>query len=223
MLQEKRRTHTRRSWSNALAIATIAISTIAAGCSDGVKTVPVKGRVTLGGGDWPRKGIIYFACSEPAEGYSRRSGVGDFDVDGAFVVTSYKKGDGLTPGKYVVNIECWEVPPSMGRGPRPPRARSPSSTNAATQAASPWKSMSAPGASPTPTSTCRSNSLHRRGFLRCPSRRREFCEGPQNQRDDGTCRRDPRGQDQDGPDPRPGLPAETPPATTRQRAPRSRR
>lgn len=87
------------------------------GCSDGITTIPVSGRITLDGGEWPRQGILYFACKQPAEGFPRRTGVADFGPDGSFTVTSFDKGDGLVPGEYVVNIECWEVPPSMGAGP----------------------------------------------------------------------------------------------------------
>lgn len=95
----------------------VALLALSAGCGGGVTTVPVSGRVTLDGGDWPRRGILYFACKEPAEGYPRRTGIADFEPDGRFTVTSFNKGDGLVPGEYVVNIECWEVPPSMTGGP----------------------------------------------------------------------------------------------------------
>lgn len=89
----------------------------AIGCKDGPQTVPVSGRVTLDGGPWPRRGMLFFAPVEPAEGFPRRPGVADFQEDGVFEATSFEPGDGLLPGKYLVNVECWEVPPSMGPGP----------------------------------------------------------------------------------------------------------
>ena len=61
--------------------------------------------------------MLFFAPSEPAEGFPRRPGTADFNEDGEFEASSFKTGDGLLPGKYVVNVECWEVPPSMGAGP----------------------------------------------------------------------------------------------------------
>lgn len=101
-----------RSWF----IATLVV-TACLGCDNGPQTVPVSGRVTLDGGPWPRRGMLFFAPSEPAEGFPRRPGTADFNEDGEFEASSFKTGDGLLPGKYVVNVECWEVPPSMGAGP----------------------------------------------------------------------------------------------------------
>jgi hypothetical protein len=88
------------------------------GCnSQGLDLVPVEGRVTLAGGNWPRKGLIYFTPAEPAPGYPRRGGMADFDLDGTFSAETFEPGDGLIPGRYVVNLECWEVPPTMGGPP----------------------------------------------------------------------------------------------------------
>jgi len=87
------------------------------GCGDAMRPVPVSGRVTLDGGAWPRRGMLFFTPIEPAEGYPRRPATADFAEDGAFRATSFEKFDGLLPGSYSVNIECWEVPPSMGPGP----------------------------------------------------------------------------------------------------------
>lgn len=88
------------------------------GCSDnGLKMVPVTGKVTLDGGDWGRPGLIYFTPAEPAPGFPRRGGMADFDVQGNFVAETFKPRDGLIPGRYVVNLECWKVPPTMG-GPQ---------------------------------------------------------------------------------------------------------
>lgn len=88
------------------------------GCgTNALKTVPVKGRVTLNGGEWGRAGLIYFTPAEPAEGFPRRPGMADFDTEGNFVAQTFKPGDGLIPGRYIVNLECWKVPPVMGGPP----------------------------------------------------------------------------------------------------------
>jgi hypothetical protein len=77
-------------------------------------TVPVSGRLTYGGGDWPKPGRVYFTPLEPAEGFPRRAGRADFEPDGRFRVGTWEDGDGLMPGKYRISIECWRKPPSMG-------------------------------------------------------------------------------------------------------------
>ncbi len=84
------------------------------GCSqDPVGRIPVRGKVTYGGGGWPTSGVVYFNPLEPAEGYPRLNGIGRFGPDGAFDVESTGEGMGLVPGKYRVVIECWETPPNM--------------------------------------------------------------------------------------------------------------
>ncbi len=88
------------------------------GCGDDKGTVPVSGTVTFDGGPMPGEGTVQFHAIEAAEGYSLRTGVGEFDTDGFFQVKSFKEGDGLTPGKYRVGVHCWKVPPSM-EGPPP--------------------------------------------------------------------------------------------------------
>ncbi len=109
-------------------------ASLALGCDTGPpKTIPVTGRVTLEGGDWPRQGMIYFAPVEPAAGYSRRPGQADFDASGQFQAYTFEKGDGLIPGKYRMSIECWEVPPSMsppspGKSAVPPQYQSAASS-----------------------------------------------------------------------------------------------
>jgi len=104
-----------------------------AGCgSDHPETVPVRGRVTLGGGDWPKPGRLVFTCVKPAEGFPRRPGRADFDTDGDFEARTWDPGDGLMPGTYKVAVECWEVSPTMengGQSPVPPRYRRASSSD----------------------------------------------------------------------------------------------
>ena len=77
------------------------------GCGpDRPDTVPVTGRVTLAGGDWPVKGIIIFTPVEATAGYPKRPGRAIFDLEGNFVVTTFTEGDGLIPGTYRAVIQC---------------------------------------------------------------------------------------------------------------------
>ena len=90
-----------------------------AGCrGDYPATVPVRGRVTYNGGAWPAEGTIYFLPEKAADGHTHHAGMAVFGQDGSFTVKTFTAGDGLAPGTYVVRIECWKVPPSMG-GPPP--------------------------------------------------------------------------------------------------------
>ena len=82
------------------------------------RTVPVGGRITFLGGDWPAPGLIYFTVVEPAEGFPRHPGIAEFDRSGRFAARTWDPGDGLLPGKYKVHIECWQTPPQM-EGPPP--------------------------------------------------------------------------------------------------------
>jgi hypothetical protein len=82
--------------------------------------VRVHGKITLGGGAWPKEGIIYFTPLAPAAGFPRRPGNAKFNKDGEFVVTTLTTGDGLYPGKYGAAVECWDIPPSMD-SKAPPR------------------------------------------------------------------------------------------------------
>jgi len=89
------------------------------GCGgDRPQTVPVRGKITFGGGPCPAAGFIDFQPIEPAEGYPSRPGSGEFAEDGSYTVTSYEPGDGLVPGRYRVHIECWqELPDEASMSP----------------------------------------------------------------------------------------------------------
>jgi hypothetical protein len=85
---------------------------VLAGCGGSkLDTVTVTGRVTYGGGDWPKPGNIDFTPKEAAKG-NLHPGSGSFGTDGRFSVKS-GQASGLVPGTYGVRIECWETPPSM--------------------------------------------------------------------------------------------------------------
>ena len=80
-------------------------------------TLAVSGRVTLGGGEWPVAGRMYFNSLEPAAGFPRHPGMAEFAADGRFTASTWGHGDGLMPGRYKVGVECWKVPPTMGGPP----------------------------------------------------------------------------------------------------------
>jgi hypothetical protein len=91
----------------ALAVAMIA------GCSDnGLPMVPVYGKVTFAGGPPPKPGSITFSPISIEPGLPNRPGTAQFDTNGEFQVTSFKKNDGLVAGTYQANIACWLKSPS---------------------------------------------------------------------------------------------------------------
>jgi hypothetical protein len=92
------------------------------GCGDpGIPRVPVKGKITFGGGDWPKPATLNFVALQAAEGMPNLPASVVVQGDGSFKVD-------LVPGNYVVNIECWEVEmspdnPNSGKSFIPPRFR----------------------------------------------------------------------------------------------------
>jgi hypothetical protein len=83
------------------------------GCSDPVGRVPVSGKITYGGGTWPTDGVIYFKPLAPAPGFPQLTGIAYFGPHGSFDVQSTGSDRGLVPGRYAVQVECWETPPNM--------------------------------------------------------------------------------------------------------------
>jgi hypothetical protein len=91
----------------ALALAVVLLGAVM-GCSDsGLPLVPVSGKVTFAGGPPPKPGSITFVPIAVAEGLPNRPGTANFDVSGKFRVTSFKPNDGLVPGTYQANLDCW--------------------------------------------------------------------------------------------------------------------
>ncbi len=83
------------------------------GCGEGGPSlVPVEGRITRDGGEWPARGAMAFHPVEVAEGAPRLYGMAEFEPDGRFTVTSFRPGDGLAPGRYKVTVESWQQWPS---------------------------------------------------------------------------------------------------------------
>jgi hypothetical protein len=77
-----------------------------AGCGNDKPMIPVTGRVTYGGGEWPMAGTIGFTPLSLADGVTARAGSANFGKDGSFVVGSYKPRDGLLPGVYHLKVSC---------------------------------------------------------------------------------------------------------------------
>jgi hypothetical protein len=74
------------------------------GCGNERSMVPVSGKVTYGGGEWPQAGTIGFTPASAGDGSISRAGSANFGKDGSFVVGSYKPRDGLLPGVYRVKV-----------------------------------------------------------------------------------------------------------------------
>jgi hypothetical protein len=87
------------------------------GCSDPAGRIPVSGKITYGGGPWPTEGVVYFRPLQPAEGYPQLTGIAHFGPQGSFRVQSTGSAEGLVPGRYAVQVECWETPPNMDGKP----------------------------------------------------------------------------------------------------------
>jgi len=92
---------------------TVLIGPALVGCGQsGPQRVLVRGKITFAGGPPPADGIIFFAPAQPAEGFPSRPGRARFTKgDGTFVVTSVQPEDGLVPGTYRVQINCWRRMP----------------------------------------------------------------------------------------------------------------
>ena len=91
-----------------LAILTILVA--AAGCGEQFGTIPVVGRVTVGGAAPPAPGYLYFVPARQgppaADGSGPRSGSARWGADGGFAVGTFRAADGLRPGRYKVRIDC---------------------------------------------------------------------------------------------------------------------
>lgn len=80
-----------------------------AGCNnDPLKKVHVSGVVTFDGQSCPDSGRVVFSPVEIPEGLPRRPAFGSFKQDGAYEATSFRPGDGLVPGKYLVGVTCYD-------------------------------------------------------------------------------------------------------------------
>jgi hypothetical protein len=88
------------------------------GCGGNLpQTIRVSGRVTFDGKEPVSPGTVYFLPVEAGEGFPSRPATGDYGTDGRFAATTFEKGDGLMPGKYIMHLESWESPPGMDGTP----------------------------------------------------------------------------------------------------------
>src|SRR5262245_53434542 len=84
-----------------LFLASAALLLSACGPS-GPPKIKVNGKITFGGGDWPKPATLDFTALKTAEGMPNLPQSVVVQGDGKFTVD-------LVPGEYVVNTTCWEV------------------------------------------------------------------------------------------------------------------
>ena len=95
-------------------LALLGLVVTGCGKSNLPQTIQVSGTVSFAGGICPGPGRIRFLPVDISPNRPRRPGRATFDSDGAFHTTSFRSGDGLVPGTYRVQLECWEVEPANG-------------------------------------------------------------------------------------------------------------
>jgi hypothetical protein len=88
----------------AQALAGMALFGSLAGCGAGLQ--PVRGKVTLPDGKPAAGSQVVFEGTEAGKKVSAR---GDVGPDGSYVMSTFKPGDGVPPGKYKVQVN----PPPM--------------------------------------------------------------------------------------------------------------
>jgi len=87
---------------------------LAVGCGpDGPKTITVRGKVTLDKGKVHGPGFIYFNTDGTGKETTSRPGTAEFDAEGNYEAKTFKPGDGLLPGKYVLRVDCYKTAPNM--------------------------------------------------------------------------------------------------------------
>ena len=85
--------------------------------SRGYELVEVSGQVTLDGSAMPGEGTLFFTPVGAADGQPKRPAVADFAVDGRYRASSFGKGGGIVPGRYLVAVHCWKTAYTMESGP----------------------------------------------------------------------------------------------------------
>ncbi len=102
------------SLSSPTARLALLVLVCALGCGkNNTLTKRVRGQITFEGAAPPAEGKITLAPIEAAGSLPRRPASGDFDQTGTFKLTTFDKDDGIIPGKYRVNINCWREPPTL--------------------------------------------------------------------------------------------------------------
>ena len=102
-----------RRTSQGVLLAVLALVCVAGCGKSNSLTKQVRGQVTFQGAAPPAEGKITLAPIEAASNFPRRPASGDFDKTGTFTLTTFTKDDGIIPGKYRVNINCWREPPTL--------------------------------------------------------------------------------------------------------------
>jgi hypothetical protein len=96
----------------------LSISLFLVGCGEqGLEMVKVSGQVTFDGSEMPGPGTLFFTPVDAAEGLPKRPAVADFAVDGRYRASSFGRGKGLVPGRYLVAVHCWKTAYTMESGP----------------------------------------------------------------------------------------------------------
>lgn len=98
----------RRSWSLGTILVSLTLLNLAGCNKDPLKKVEVHGTVTFDGQACPEQGRVVFSPIEIAEGLPKRPAFGKFGMDGRYEATSFRPGDGLVPGKYLVGVSCYD-------------------------------------------------------------------------------------------------------------------
>jgi hypothetical protein len=94
-------------------LAVLVLASLAGCGTNNSLTKQVRGQVTMEDAPPPAEGKITFAPIEGASTHPRRPASGDFDTTGTFTLTTFTPGDGIIPGKYRVNINCWREAPTL--------------------------------------------------------------------------------------------------------------
>ena len=95
------------SSTSAKTVSIAALLLAMTGCSDGYEgLVPVSGTVTFDGGPPPAAGFLTFIPNDRVPGQPSRPGRAKFQTDGVYQATSFKEGDGVYPGTYIVTVAC---------------------------------------------------------------------------------------------------------------------
>ncbi len=85
------------------------------GSSNQIPLIPVKGKITFGGQQPPANVSITFAALETEDELPRIPGQAVIAADGSYYVRTEQAGNGLIPGRYVANVECWKEEPTMDK------------------------------------------------------------------------------------------------------------
>ena len=103
----------RRRYSPRVCLALLVLICVAGCGKNASPTKQVRGQITFQGGAPPAEGKVTLAPIEAASSHPRRPASGDFDKTGAFTLTTFAKDDGIIPGRYRANINCWREAPTL--------------------------------------------------------------------------------------------------------------